>query len=67
MWMKIKQGDITMYNTEIKTVEKIRENYIEKKPTQIDELKKLHEKVERPAQILAYSLGSISALILGTG
>lgn len=48
-------------------VQKIRTQYTEKEHTQLDELKKLDRKVKRPANIFAYTFGSLSALIMGGG
>lgn len=48
-------------------VSKIRSQYVEKTPTELDELKLLDNKVKRPANIFAYLFGSISALIMGAG
>ena len=53
--------------TEIKTIERIRASYEEKENTKLDELKDLDKKVKRPAQIFAYTYGSLSSLVLGTG
>lgn len=48
-------------------VQKIRTQYTEKQHTELDELKALDTKVKRPANIFAYTFGSISALIMGAG
>lgn len=48
-------------------VQKIRTQYTEKEHSGLDALKKLDQKVKRPANILAYLLGSIGAIILGCG
>ena len=48
-------------------VQKIRSQYIEKEHTGLDELKELDAKVKRPANVFAYILGSISAIIMGCG
>jgi hypothetical protein len=48
-------------------VQKIRTQYTEKEHTQLDELKALDKKVKRPAAVFAYVLGSISAIIMGSG
>lgn len=48
-------------------VEKIRTQYMEKGPSEIDELKALDSKVKRPVNIFAYLFGTISALIMGSG
>ena len=49
--------------------QKIRTQYMEKdqKSTDLDKLKELDAKVKRPANIFAYTFGSISALIMGSG
>ncbi len=48
-------------------VQKIRTEYTEKENTQLDELKRLDAKVKKPANVFAYILGSISAIIMGSG
>ena len=48
-------------------VQKIRTQYTEKEHTQLDELKELDTKVKRPANVFAYILGTISAIIMGSG
>ena len=53
--------------TEIKTIERIRASYMPKEITKFDELKELNKKVQRPAKIFAYTFGSLSSLVLGTG
>ena len=49
--------------------QKIRTQYMEKeeKSTDLDKLKELDRKVKRPANIFAYTFGTISALIMGSG
>ena len=56
-----------MTMTENKMVEKIKAQYLPVERTQLDELKELDRRVKRPAEIFAYTFGSISALVLGTG
>ena len=56
-----------MNNSEIKAVEKIRAQYREYEMTKLDELKALHKEVRRPADVFAYTFGSIGALVLGGG
>ena len=56
-----------MKNYEIVEVQKIREQYTEKKTTKFDELRELDTRVKRPAEVFAYTFGSIGALVLGTG
>lgn len=56
-----------MSSREIKEINKIRENYTQKKETKFDELKALDKKVKMPALIFAYIFGSIGSLVLGTG
>jgi len=48
-------------------IQKIRTQYIEKEHTDLDALKDLDTKVKRPANVFAYTFGSISALIMGSG
>lgn len=48
-------------------VQKIRTQYTEKEYTRLDELKTLDTKVKRPANIFAYTFGSIGAIIMGSG
>ena len=48
-------------------VQKIRTQYTEKQHTELDELKELDAKVKRPANVFAYTYGSVSAVIMGAG
>ena len=48
-------------------VQKIRTQYTEKQHTELDALKELDAKVERPANIFAYAYGSVSAIVMGAG
>ena len=48
-------------------VQKIRAQYIEKQHTELDALKALDAKVKRPANVFAYTYGSVGAIIMGTG
>ena len=47
--------------------EKIRTQYMEKKSSELDALRELDAKVKRPANVFAYTFGSISAIIMGGG
>ena len=47
--------------------QKIRTQYMEKTPSELDALRKLDAKVKRPANAFAYAFGSISAIIMGAG
>ena len=47
--------------------QKIRTQYIEKEPSELDALRKLDAKVKRPANVFAYTFGSVSAIIMGAG
>ena len=47
--------------------QKIRTQYVEKTPSELDELRELDARVKRPANIFAYAFGSVSALIMGSG
>ena len=48
-------------------VQKIRTQYTEKQHTELDALKELDAKVKRPANVFAYTYGSVSAVIMGAG
>ena len=48
-------------------VQKIRTQYTEKQHTELDELKALDAKVKRPANVFAYTYGSVSAVVMGAG
>ena len=48
-------------------VQKIRTQYTDKENTQLDELKALDKKVKKPANVFAYTFGTIGALVLGSG
>ena len=48
-------------------VQKIRTQYTEKKSSELDALRELDAKVKRPANVFAYTFGSISAIIMGSG
>lgn len=48
-------------------VQKIRTQYTEETHTELDALKALDRKVKAPANIFAYTFGTLSALILGSG
>ena len=47
--------------------QKIRTQYMEKAPSELDALRELDAKVKRPANVFAYVFGSISAIIMGAG
>ena len=47
--------------------QKIRTQYMEKTPSELDALRELDAKVKRPANVFAYTYGSISAIIMGSG
>jgi len=48
-------------------VQKIRTQYTEKQHTELDELKALDAKVKKPANVFAYTYGSIGAIVMGAG
>lgn len=48
-------------------VQKIRTQYTEKQHTQLDALKELDAKVKRPANVFAYTYGSVGAIVMGAG
>ncbi len=47
--------------------QKIRAQYLEKRTTELDELRELDKRVKRPANVFAYIFGSIGAIIMGCG
>ena len=47
--------------------QKIRTQYMEKTPSELDALRELDAKVKRPANIFGYAFGSISAIVMGAG
>lgn len=48
-------------------VQKIREQYMEKQTTELEALRALDAKVKRPANIFAYTFGTLSAIVMGAG
>lgn len=53
--------------TNIEYVQKIKSNYSEKPVSKFDELRALDKKVTNPSNVFAYTFGTISSLVLGTG
>ena len=47
--------------------QKIRTQYMEKTPSELDALRALDAKVKRPANVFAYVFGSVSAIVMGAG
>lgn len=47
--------------------QKIRAQYMEKEPSELDELRLLDAKVKKPANMFAYLFGSFSAIVMGAG
>lgn len=56
-----------MSTAELRSVEKIRNQYTQAEVTKLDELKALDRKVKRPASVFAYVFGTVGSLVLGTG
>ena len=56
-----------MNRNEQQAAARIREHYTEKQSTELDTLRELDAKVKRPANVFAYTFGSISAVIMGAG
>jgi len=58
-----------MTNNDVKVINKIKEQYSTepKQVTELDKLKSLDKKVKRPVQAFSYALGTVGALVLGTG
>ena len=59
--------DKKMENLDKVYAKRIAEEYAPKTTTKVVQLKKLDQKVKRPANIFAFTFGTISALIAGTG
>lgn len=51
----------------INEIQKIRDRYTDKEPTVLDALKRLDKSVKRPADIFAYTFGTLAALVMGGG
>ena len=47
--------------------QKIRTQYMEKTPSELDALRELDAKAKRPANVFPYVFGSISAIVMGAG
>lgn len=65
-----KMGNSFEYNYSAqqgREAEMIRAQYLPRTESALDELKRLDRKVKRPAAVLAYVLGSLSALVMGSG
>ena len=45
----------------------IREEYMERKETKVEKLVNLDKKVRMPAEVFAYTFGTVGSLVLGTG
>ncbi len=48
-------------------IQKIRSQYTEKQDTKLDELKALDARVKKPANVFAYTYGTVSAIVMGAG
>jgi hypothetical protein len=64
---KIERYFIMNKNDQLFMAEKIRTQYMEKTPSELDALRELDAKVKRPANVFAYTFGSISAIVMGAG
>ena len=58
---------MTIHNDQEFLVQKIRTQYTEKQHTELDELKALDARVKKPANLVGYIYGSLSAIIMGSG
>lgn len=47
--------------------EKIRTQYMEKVPTELDALRALDARVKRPVTVFSYIFGGVSAVVMGAG
>lgn len=48
-------------------VQKIRSQYTQSTSSELDALRSLDRKVKRPARVFAWSFGTLSALVMGSG
>lgn len=64
---QIKEGYIMNKNDQNFIAQKIRTQYMEKQPSELEELRELDAAVKRPANVFAYVFGSISAVVMGCG
>ena len=48
-------------------IERIRRKYLPKEERKLDALRRLDARVNRPANVFAYTFGSISAVVMGAG
>lgn len=65
--MKIFEHNTQNQNEQEYLVQRIRTQYTERQHTELDALRALDRRVKTPANVLAYLLGSVSALVLGAG
>ena len=66
--IKITEELKIMSEVERKQIEAIKKSYVhEEKADKMKELLRLNAAVSRPAEILAYTLGTVGALVLGVG
>lgn len=56
-----------MNQQEAQMAEKIRSQYTSQAPTALDALKDLDRKVKRPANAVAFTVGTVAALVMGSG
>ncbi len=47
--------------------QRIRAQYMEKEPSELDALRQLDARIKRPANVFSYVFGSIAAIVMGTG
>ena len=63
-----RKEDLTMNRNDQNFIaQKIRTQYMEQQPSELDELRALDSEVKRPANVFAYVFGSISTIIMGAG
>lgn len=58
-----------MTNNEVNVIKKIKKQYEERKTekAELERLKELDKKAKKPALVFSYTLGTVGALVLGTG
>lgn len=65
--MEQKDFSYTYSAQENREVQNIRKKYLPREATKLEELKALDARVKKPANVFAYTYGSVSAIIMGAG
>ena len=60
-------SDYAATNNDRTRAQSIRNQYVDRKETKIDQLKKLDSKVKAPGKVVACILGAVGSLLMGSG